>query len=74
MSRPALADADEYRPDFVGDGHDDVILLRYDEVGELLRVPPKQVYDLPIPQVRLSERRVRWRLSDVRDYIEGRAG
>ena len=35
----------------VGDGYDDEPLLTAEEVGEILRVPVKSVYDLPIKRV-----------------------
>lgn len=39
------------------------------DVAGMLRMHPKKVYELPIAQVRLSPRRVRWLKSDVRAYI-----
>lgn len=47
-------------------------LLKTKDVAEILRVPSKTVHDLPIQRVRVSRRRVRWRPSDVRDFIERR--
>ncbi len=63
---------DEIRPDLVGDGYDAEPLLRASEVGRMLGVAEKNVYGLPIAKVRLSTRRVRWRLQVVRDFILSR--
>lgn len=63
---------EEHRPDLVGDGWDPEPLLTADQVGEILQVPPKSVYELPIPRVRVSSNRVRWRPEDVRAWIEDR--
>lgn len=63
---------DEHRPDLVGDGYDPEPLMTAKDVGEVLRVPHKAVYDLPIPRVRISRGRVRWRPEDVRSFIENR--
>ena len=56
----------------VGDGYDVERLLTACEVGSLLQVPWKSVYTLPIRQVRLSSRRIRWRPADVREFIQRR--
>lgn len=56
----------------VGDGYDPEPLLTAEEVGEILKVPTKSVYELPIKRVRISRRRIRWRPADVRDFIERR--
>lgn len=45
-------------------------LLTAAEVGEILRVNPKKVYELAIPQVRLSTRRIRFLRADVFAYIQ----
>ncbi len=63
---------EERRPDLVGDGHDPIPLLKAEEVANILRVPEKSVYDLPIPRVKVSERRIRWRPSSVEEFIEER--
>jgi hypothetical protein len=55
-----------------GASGDDAPLLTAVEVGAYLRVPPKKVYGLPIPRVRVSSRRVRWLASDVRAFTNGR--
>lgn len=63
---------EEIRPDLVGDGYDDEPLLTVREVGEMLSVPWKSVYDLPLPRVRITRRRIRWRPADVREFIDRR--
>lgn len=63
---------DEHRPDLVGDGWDPEPLLTAEEVADVLQVPRKAVYDLPIRRVRVSRNRVRWRPEDVRAFIERR--
>lgn len=63
---------EEIRPDLVGDGYDPEPLLTAEEVGEILQVPKKSVYDLAIPRVRIGQRRVRWRPADVREFIQSR--
>ena len=47
-------------------------LLNAREVAQLLSVRPKRVYELDIPFVRLSERSIRWRRSDVESWIDRR--
>jgi predicted DNA-binding transcriptional regulator AlpA len=47
-------------------------LLTARDVAKLLSVPMKRVYELGIPAVRLSTRSLRWRLSDVQQWIERR--
>lgn len=47
-------------------------LLRAEEVARILSKPKKTVYDLPIAQVRLGPRTVRWKLQDVLDFIDNR--
>lgn len=60
-------------PHLVGDGYDGPTLLNYKEVAEVLDVPnPKDVYDLPIRRVRVSQGRVRWRSDDLKAFIERR--
>jgi hypothetical protein len=44
-------------------------LMVVKEVGALLRIAPKKVYELPLPRVELSARRVRWLRVDVLAYI-----
>jgi len=63
---------DEIRPDLVGDGFDPEPLLTAAQVAEILSVPPKSVYELSIPRVRVGERRIRWRPADVRAFIHNR--
>ena len=67
MRRP-----DEIRPDLVGDGYDPEPLLTAAQVGEILSVPSKSVYELTIPRIRVGERRIRWRPADVREWIHSR--
>ena len=69
--RPAST-PDEVRPDLVGDGYDDEPLLDAREVGRVLCLPIKGVYDLPIPRVRVGLRSIRWRPSVIREFIERR--
>ena len=47
-------------------------LLTVKEVARILSVPVKRVYELGIPAVRLSTRSLRWRSSDVQQWIERR--
>ncbi len=47
-------------------------LLTVKHVARLLSVPVKRVYELGIPAVRLSTRSLRWRMSEVQRWIEGR--
>ena len=68
MRRPA----DEVRPDLVGDGYDPEPLMTAEQVGALLQVPTKSVYELGIPRVRVGRRRIRWRPADVREFINRR--
>lgn len=63
---------DEHRPDLIGDGWDPVPLWDKDRLAEYLGVPPDSCYDLPIPRVRVSGGRIRWRPSDVREFVERR--
>lgn len=47
-------------------------LLTATEVAAILGVRPKRVYELGIPCVRLSARSLRWELSALARWIEGR--
>ncbi len=47
-------------------------LLTVKDVARMLKVPFKRVYELGIPAVRLSARSLRWRKSDVQQWIERR--
>ena len=47
-------------------------LLIAKDVARILSVPIKRVYELGIPAVRISARSLRWRLSDIQHWIEGR--
>ncbi|MFH1764906.1 MAG: hypothetical protein ABIF09_12010 [Gemmatimonadota bacterium] len=64
--------SDEVRPDLVGDGYDSEPLWTAEQVARYLSVPPKSVYDLPMPRVRVGRRRIRWRPADVREFISRR--
>ena len=44
-------------------------LMTAKEVGVLLRIAAKKVYELKLPRVELSPRRVRWLRTDVLAYI-----
>lgn len=57
----------------VGDGYDANPLLTAADVGIILQVPTKSVYELPIPKVRISKRRIRYRPEDIEEFIESRA-
>lgn len=56
----------------------DVAVVSVREVAELLGVNPRTVWrmaqtgDIPAP-IRLSERVVRWRLSDLREHLDRKA-
>jgi predicted DNA-binding transcriptional regulator AlpA len=63
---------DDVRLDLVGDGYDPEPLLTARQVGAILNVPVKSVYELAIPRVRLGLRRIRWRPVDVSRFIERR--
>lgn len=56
----------------VGDGYDDEPLWTAKEVAAVLKLPAKSVYELPLPRVVLGPRRIRWRPSVVRAFIEQR--
>jgi predicted DNA-binding transcriptional regulator AlpA len=43
-------------------------LLTAKEVASFLRIPARKVYELHLPRVELSPRRVRWLESDLRAY------
>ena len=47
-------------------------LLTRDEVAAWLKLPPKSVYELPLPKVKLGHRTVRWRRADIQAYIDRR--
>jgi predicted DNA-binding transcriptional regulator AlpA len=49
-------------------------LLTAAEVAKIVNVPAKRVYELGIPVVRISQRSLRWRPSDVERWIEERRG
>lgn len=47
-------------------------LLTAAEVGRILGVRPKRVYELPIPQIRISEHAIRWSRADLVAWLESR--
>ena len=47
-------------------------LLTRDQVAEWLKIPPKRVYELPVPKVRLGRRTIRWRKADIEEFISRR--
>ena len=47
-------------------------LFTAEDVAEILQVPVKSVYELPIRKVRLGANRVRWTPNDVAAFIERR--
>ena len=49
-------------------------LLTAAEVGRILGVRPKRVYELGIPAVKISERALRWRPSQLAAWIQIREG
>ena len=53
----------------VSEGSEDPNLMTAREVGAYLRIASKKVYELPIPRVELSARRVRWLQTDLLAYI-----
>lgn len=61
---------DELRSDRVGDGYDPEPLWTAAEVADMLKVPTKSVYTMPIKRVRLGMRQIRWRPRDVRAFID----
>lgn len=67
MKAPEMA-----RNDLVGDGYDSERLLTASDVAEILQVPSKSVYELPIPRIRIGLRRIRFRPADVREFIDRR--
>jgi predicted DNA-binding transcriptional regulator AlpA len=49
-------------------------LLTAAEVARILSVRPKRVYELGIPAVRISAKALRWRPSQVTEWIRSREG
>jgi predicted DNA-binding transcriptional regulator AlpA len=47
-------------------------LLTAAEVGRILGVRPKRVYELPIPQIRISEHAIRWSRADLSAWLAQR--
>jgi CheY-like chemotaxis protein len=54
------------------DRRGDEPLLKAADVGRMLGIPSKDVYQLPINRVRVGKRTVRWRPALVREFIEQR--
>lgn len=50
----------------------DVDLLTADDLAEILQKPKTSVYSLPINQVRIGKRTVRWARRDVEDFLNDR--
>ena len=67
-----MSSPEERAGHLVGDGYDAEPLLKARDVGQLLRVPTKSVYSLPIPRVVIGPRRIRWRPADVAEFIARR--
>jgi hypothetical protein len=57
----------------VGDGYDEEPLLNAKEVGRLLGIPYKRVYELPIQHIRIGKRTKRYRPKSVKEYLDRRA-
>ena len=72
FEQPPERPGDEIRTDLVGDSYDVEPLLTAAEVGRILRLPVKSVYELPIVRIRLGTRRIRWRPRDVHEFIDRR--
>ncbi len=49
-------------------------LLTAAEVGRILVVRAKRVYELPIPQIRISEHAIRWSRADLVAWLAQRRG
>ena len=47
-------------------------LLPAEKAAWFLGIHPQKLYELPIPRVKLSDRRTRWRLSDLNEFIDRR--
>lgn len=56
-------------PAFLGQQGVGQQLLTAAEVAAYLKISPKKVYGLGIPEVRLSDRRVRYRPEDLEAFI-----
>jgi excisionase family DNA binding protein len=53
-----------------GDASKHSLLLTAKQVARMLGISPRQVLRLPIPQVRLGHRTIRYRKEDVDAFIE----
>ena len=47
-------------------------LLTALQVADYLQISRKRVYELPIPVIKLGPKRLRWRLADLRAFLEER--
>ena len=47
-------------------------LLNPTQVGEILGLSARHILNLPLPQIRLSKRTIRYRIEDIQDYIESK--
>ena len=61
-----------YEPHLVGDGFDVEVLWTPIEAARYLRVSVKRLYAMPVPRIRLSSRRIRYRPETVRAYMADR--
>jgi len=59
----------EYAPHLVGDGFDSEELWTPVETAAFLRVSVKRLYEMPVPRIRLTKRRIRFRPATVRQYV-----
>jgi hypothetical protein len=60
-----------YEPHLIGDGWDAEELWTPRETAAYLSISTKRLYDLPVPRIRLSTRRIRYRPATVRAYVAG---
>lgn len=64
-----MSNTAQLHPDVPQNSNNPHRLLTANEVADLLRVGVKKVYGLPIVQVRLSDSRVRFCMSDVLAFV-----
>ena len=58
-----------YEPHLIGDGYDSEELWTPVEAAAFLRVSVKRLYEMPVPRIRLTTRRIRFRPATVRAYV-----
>ena len=58
-----------FEPGIVGDGYDSEELWTPVEAAAFLRVSVKRLYEMPVPRIRLTTRRIRFRPATVRAYV-----